>query len=122
MMGSPVLPYLSCVPFRLHCACYSLAPSLHGWRRRRRGREALGGHSRHLKHGRVEVHGDLRRHGIGGRGLQADRQGSLQLLDRKWMVKDVELRRWRRRKHAQYGNRRIPRDQLRRRRITLWWI
>lgn len=107
----PNIPYLGHVTIRLSCCC--LAALLHGWRRWGRGWEALSANSGNLKqwYGRVEVHGDLRRHGVWCCGLQADRQGSSRALHRVVMVENIQLRR----NHVHHRHRSVPRHGLGRR-------
>lgn len=87
-----LLQYLSAVAVRL--SQYCLAALLHGWRRWRRRREALRADSRYLKqwHGRVEVHGDLRGHGVRCSRLQGDWQGSSWALHGVVRGKNIQLR------------------------------
>lgn len=103
----PNIPYLCRVAIRLSCCC--LAALMHGWRWRGRRREALSTDSGDLKqrNGRVEVHGDLRRHGVRRCGLQADRQGSSRTLHGV-VMEDVQLRR----NHVHDGHRSVARDGL----------
>ena len=86
---------------------------MHGWRWWWGRREALSANSGDLKqrNGGVEVHGDLRGHGVRRRGLQADRQGSSRTLHGVVMVEDVQLRR----NHVHHGHRSVTRDGLGRR-------
>lgn len=95
-----------------------LAALLHWWRWGRRRWEALSTHSGHLqqRHCRVEVYGDLRRHGIGRCRLQADRQGSSWALHGV-VMKNIKLRR--NRVHQRDWS--VSRDCLERS-IALWRI
>lgn len=101
-------PYLCHVAIRLSCSC--LAALLHGWRWWGRRREALSGDSRDLKqwYSRVEMHRDLRGHGVRCCWLQADWQRSSRALHGVVMVKDIQLRRNR----VHHGHRGCTRDRL----------
>lgn len=107
----PNAPYLCCVAVGLSCCC--LAALLHGWRGWGRGWEALSADGGHLKqwHGRVEVHGDLRRHGVRRCRLQADRQGSSRALHGVVMMNNIQLRRMRGH-HVHHRHRSVTWDSL----------
>lgn len=82
---------------------------MHGWRGWGRRREALSTNSGYLKqwYGRVKMHGDLRRHGVWCRRLQADWQGTSRALHGVVMVKNIQ-----RRDHVHHRNRSVARDCL----------
>lgn len=87
-----------------------LAALLHGWRWRGRRGEALSAHSGHLKQwqGGVEVHRDLRGHGVRRRRLQTDGQSSSRALQWVGVVKDIQLRR----NDVHHGHWSVARDHL----------
>lgn len=111
MLYTHNISYLHHVAIRLSCC--SLAALLHGWRWRGRWRKALSSNSRDLEqwHSWVEVHGDLRRHGVWGCRLQADREGSSRALHGVVVLHDIQLRG--NHVHRRHGS--ITRDCLRRR-------